>query len=104
MAAAVDSRNPYFRGLRGEAGLVAPSLKADELFSDRSYSPGTVGPMGFTIVDFLINKAGIVNFVKFVKATETGTTQAQALRAAYGADPPAIAAEYVKYVRSTAGK
>ncbi|AMV20052.1 c-type cytochrome domain-containing protein [Planctomyces sp. SH-PL14] len=104
MASSVEARNPYFRGLRGEAALVAPSLKPDELFSDRSYSPGTVGPMGFTIVDFLIDKAGLPNFVKFVKATETGTTQAQALRAAYGGDPPAVAAEYIKYIRATAGK
>ena len=99
-----DSKNPWFKTLRAEASLLAPSLDPDDLFKDSSYSPGTVGAMGYTLVEYLISNGGPGKFVPFVKALEGGQSPAAALKAVYNVDPPVIARGYSASLRGAASK
>jgi hypothetical protein len=105
MAAAADSKNPWFTALKSEAALLAPSIMADDLFKDESYSPSTAAAVGYALVEYMINGGGgAKNFVVFVKAMEGGATPVQCLKAAYNADPPAIARGFAGSLRGATGK
>lgn len=102
--AGADPKNPWFKSLRAEASLLAPSLEPDDLFKDASYSPGTVGAMGYTIVDYMIANGGPAKFVPFVKALEGGQSPIAALKAVYNADPPALSRGYRTSLQGAASK
>jgi len=103
-AASAEPNNPWFRSLKSEASLLAPSLQPDELFNDASYSPGTVGAMGYTLVEFMLTGGGPAKFVPFVKAIEGGQSPTAALKAVYNTDPPQIARGYAASLRGAASK
>lgn len=104
-AASGEPNNPWFRSLKSEASLLAPSLQPDELFNDASYSPGTVGAMGYTLVEYMLTAGGgPAKFVPFVKALEGGQSPVAALKAVYNTDPPQIARGYAASLRGAGGK
>lgn len=90
--------NPYLVKLPGQAGEIIREARIDkpeEIFGNGTFSPGEVGPIGFTLVDFMLKRGGPNNFGQFVKRLQGGEKADAALRAVYNADAKSLAVAYV---------
>lgn len=89
--------NPYLVKLPLEAGEILREARIDkpeDIFGNGTFSPGEVGPVGFTLVDFLLKRGGPSNFGQFVKRLQSGEKAEPALRAVYNVDAKALATAY----------
>ncbi len=89
------------RGWETEAAALAPAVsRPEELFIDGTFSPASVGPVGFAIVKYMQAKAGEEPFKQFLRAVERGETVNEALKKTYGVEGSAIAVDYFKSLKS----
>ncbi len=96
MAAALVQDKQYTFQLRKTAAEIVPTLgQPDDVFNDGSFSPSTIGPVGFTLVDYLLNSAGPAKFAVLVKAFQQGQDVNQAFQAAYGTSSANVARAYM---------
>ncbi len=91
LAANAQPSNDYLRGLdllAGEAtrGLLDPQ----SLFTDGTFSPATIGPVGYSLVRYMIGAGGSAKFGTFISQLRSGKSAAEAVRAVYGADLDAL--------------
>ena len=89
--------NPYLTKMPGQAGdilLKSQIAKPEDIFGNGTFSPGEVGPIGFTLVDFLLKRGGPANFGVFVKRLQSGDKPEAALMTAYKADGKSLAIAY----------
>jgi hypothetical protein len=89
--------NPYLAKMPGEAGEILQKsqiTKPEEIFGNGTFSPGEVGPIGFTLVDFMLKRGGPANFGQFVKKLQSGDKAEAALMAVYRADGKSLAVAY----------
>jgi len=104
MAARTAGANDYFAGMNT---LAAEALKGiqqpGEVFSDR-FGPGDIGPIGYTLVEFMIRNGGAPKFGQFVSRLQGGAQPAAAVNAVYAADLPALGTAYLQSVASSAPK
>lgn len=87
----------YFRELRKQAeegvkGLGSPA----SLFQDGSYSPATLGAVGYALVDYLMDASGNAKLRQFLSALQSGQSLESSLGQVYGADPASIAQGFYK--------
>lgn len=88
--------NPYLMKLPSQAAEIlreARIEKPEDIFSNGTFSPGEVGPVGYTLVDFML-KRGAPNFGQFVRKLQSGDKPEAALKSVYNADGKALAAAY----------
>lgn len=91
--------NPYIQGMRGHAGDVLRKSNindAGEVFANGQFSPGDIGPVGYTLVDFLLKQGGPAAFGQLVRRFQAGDTPDAAIRNAYKADPRQLGAAYAQ--------
>lgn len=82
------------------AWTIVPTLqRPEDIFNDGTFSPGTIGPVGYTMVRFLIDSQGAAKFARFVKELQQGRNVNQALQQVYNADAAAISRTYVGSLR-----
>jgi hypothetical protein len=89
--------NPYLVKLPAEAGEILRESRIDkpeDIFGNGTFSPGEVGPIGFSLVDFMLKRGGPNNFGQFVKKLQGGEKPDAALRAVYNADAKTLATAY----------
>lgn len=89
--------NPYLMTMPGQASEILKEARMDkpeDIFANGTFSPGEVGPIGFTLVDFMLKRGGANNFGQFVKKLQSGDKTDAALRSVYGADAKTLAAAY----------
>ena len=88
--------NPYLAKMPSQAGEIlreARIEKPEDIFGNGTFSPGEVGPIGFTLVDFMLKRGGPANFGQFVKRVQGGEKPDAAMKQVYG-DAKALAVAY----------
>lgn len=96
LASRVDRNDAYFRNLPIEAAqVVRAALNPEDIFAEGTFSPAAVGPVGYTLVGYIIEQGGEANFVQLVQQLQGGTAMAAAVQAVYQSDLPTLARAYV---------
>jgi len=94
-AAMHDRKNEYIRGLHtGAMDSLKGLAKPEDIFANGTFSSAEVGPVGYTLVEYMINAGGAANFGRFVASLQAGNPVTAALRSVYNADMNAIAGAY----------
>ncbi|MBS0206809.1 MAG: hypothetical protein JSS49_28375 [Planctomycetes bacterium] len=89
--------NPFLASMPGQAAEILKEARIDkpeDIFGNGTFSPGEVGPIGFTLVDFMLKRGGPANFGKFVRMLQNGDKTDAALKSVYGADAKSLALAY----------
>ena len=89
--------NPYLAALPAQAGAILKEVrieKPEEVFANGTFAPGEVGPIGFTLVNFMMTRGGPNNFGQFVRSLQGGDGPEAALKKVYGADGKTLALAY----------
>jgi len=89
--------NPYLVKMPAQAAEIlreARMEKPEDIFGNGTFSPGEVGPIGFTLVDFMLRRGGPPSFGQFVKKLQGGEKAEPALKAVYGVDGKTLALGY----------
>lgn len=92
-----STANPYLSAMPRQANriLQESNLKQpDAIFDEETFSPGDLGPVGCTLVEFLLKRENLNQFGQFVQALQTGSSPATALKSIYHADGNTLALAY----------
>ena len=68
-----------------------------------AFSPDDVGPIGFTMVNFILKNGGDPSFVRFVKELQQGTSLENALQGVYRINKDALALGYASNLATVRG-
>lgn len=77
------------------ASIVPTVQRPDDVFDDGTFSPGTMGAVGYTLVRFLIDSQGAPKFAQFVAQLQQGQSVQQAFQRIYGSDVDQVARGYI---------
>lgn len=96
LAAQASQNNVYLR----QQGLVAKEAVAalrrpEDVFSDGQFSPGTIGAVGYTLVEYMLSAGGQARFGQFIGQLRSGRDTAAAMRQVYRSDLDAVARSYL---------
>lgn len=97
--------NPYLSKLPGQAAEILREAridKPDDIFGNGTFSPAEVGPIGYTLVEFLW-KRGAPSYGQFVRMVQTGTKTDAALAAVYKVDCKSLAVQYSNSLPAAGG-
>jgi hypothetical protein len=95
LAARNDPKNEFYRQLGVSAGARLQTLqKPDDLLKDGTFSPGDLGPVGYSVVAYMLRQ-GEPQYVQFVSALLAGKTLDESLKGVYNADAAKVAASYL---------
>lgn len=75
--------------------IVPTVLRPTDIFDDGTFSPGTIGAVGYTLVRYLIDSQGAPKFAQLVGQLQQGQSINQAFQAVYGTDAQQVALGYV---------
>lgn len=97
LAAQVSRNNAYLR----QQGLMAKDAVSGlrqprDVFSDGQFSPGTIGAVGYTLVDYMLDAGGSAKFGQFIGQLRSGQDTAAAMRQVYQSDLDAVAQSYLQ--------
>ncbi|MEW4489565.1 c-type cytochrome domain-containing protein [Thalassoglobus sp. JC818] len=91
---------PQVLQMKQTAASLVPTLgKPEDVFEDGSFSPATIGPVGFTLVQYLLDQGGPGKFARLIQGFRNGLNADRAFRDAYGADATQIARGYLASLR-----
>lgn len=95
LAASTDRGNTYLKSL-DEAALVALRNveRPEDVFANGTFSPAQIGPVGYTLVGFLLESGGGGRFAQFIKRLQAGDEVEDAFKRVYRAEMRAIAVSY----------
>ncbi|MEW4531266.1 MAG: c-type cytochrome domain-containing protein [Maioricimonas sp. JB045] len=97
IAAKMQPANPYFRNLDKLASQAVGSLRdPEDVFAEGTFSPSTTGPVGYTLVEYMMSAGGTGRFVRFVNSIVQGQSTAASARAVYQSSLDALARSYLK--------
>ncbi len=95
LAARNDPKNEFYRQLGVSAGARLQTLqKPDDLLKDGTFSPGDLGPVGYSVVAYMLRQ-GEPQYVQFVTALLAGKTLDESLKGVYNADAAKVASSYL---------
>lgn len=89
--------NPYLATLPRSASASLQETKLTDpgqVFADGTFSPAEIGPVGYTLVEFLLRHGNMVQFGQFVSRLQTGSSVETALKDVYQADGKTLAVGY----------
>lgn len=90
--------NPFLATMPRLAGKILQESNLAEpqaIFVDGTFSSIEMGPIGYTLVDFLLKRGNMHQFGQLVQKLQSGTTPAAAITAIYKTDGNNLAALYV---------
>lgn len=97
LAARLEPGNAYNKGLIGRAVEAVRSLqRPEEIFNAGTFSPADTGPVGYTMVDYMLQSGGPANFGRFVQQLKSGGNLEAALRAVYRTDQRTFGTGYAR--------
>jgi hypothetical protein len=97
LAAKALPGDPYLRQLPLIAKQnVAVLNRPEDVFANGTFSPGTIGPVGYSLVDYMLDEGGSARFAQFIKALESGQDAAAAVRGVYNSDLPGLARGFAR--------
>ncbi len=94
---AIDARNDPKRiaEMKQLAASIVPTIqRPEDVFDGGTFSPGTIGAVGYTLVRYLIDSQGTPKYAQFVKELQQGQPLEQALQRVYGSSPQQVARGY----------
>ncbi len=89
--------NPYLAALPAQAGAILKEVRIDkpeDVFANGTFAPGEVGPIGFTLVNFMMTRGGPNNFGQFVRSLQSGDGPEAAIKKVYNTDGKSLALAY----------
>ena len=97
MAAKAAPKNPYFKKLKsGVSGMFRSITKPEQIFADGTFSPSEVGPVGFSLVDFLIRGGGGPKFGRFIRTLQNNEGDvAKSIKNVYGTEANMMARQFL---------
>jgi len=95
----VQSQRKSVGGVLQNARLERP----EQIFESGTFSPTDVGPVGITVVEFLIKQGGAAKFGQFVKRLQAGEKVDAAISATYGIDGKTLGLAYATTQAGSAG-
>jgi mono/diheme cytochrome c family protein len=96
LASQSQKGNPYFRTQSTIAAQTAGTLgRPEDLFAEGTFSPGTLGAVAYTLVDYMLDQGGAAKFARFIKSLQSGQDTAAAIRTNYNSDLAALARGYL---------
>lgn len=99
LAAQAEPKNAYFDGLRDRVPAILKTVqKPDALFANGTFSPADVGPVGYTLVDYMLRAGGAAKFNQFVTSLQRGNSIKGALQSVYKTTPAQLARGYASGV------
>ncbi|MHC4876068.1 MAG: c-type cytochrome domain-containing protein [Planctomycetota bacterium] len=101
LAAQGSQDNSYVTELTPRAIGALEGIAPGEIFNNGRFGPSEVGPVGYTLVSFMLKNGGVQKFGRFVGQIRGGASVAAAVRAVY---PPAdLNALGTAYLQSLGG-
>ncbi len=97
LAAGSDLGAEYLGAQRKAAGTVLQNSRLErpeQIFESGTFSPSDVGPVGLTVVEFLLKQGGGGNFNQFVKRVQAGESPAEVMKAVYRTDAKSLGLTY----------
>lgn len=93
--------NAYVTGMLATAREAVRFLaRPEDLFADGTFSPTTIGPVGYTLVSFLRKAGGDAKLGQFIGSLQGGQSTAEAVRAVYATDLKTLAGAYFTDLQS----
>ncbi len=93
--------NSYIDSLPKAAASALDSIESPEaIFEDGKFGPADIGPVGYTLVDFLLKNGGPGKFGAFITRLQAGDRINEAVQAAYGANVRTLGTAYATSVLS----
>ncbi len=102
-----SSANPYLAALPSQASRIlkaAHLAKPEEIFVNGTFAPSDVGPIGFTLVRFMMTRGGPKKFNQFLQRLQEGETPEAALQKIYQTDGKVLALAYANALATQKGK
>jgi hypothetical protein len=90
--------NPFLATMpRAASGILHESnlTEPEKIFANGTFSPGEVGPIGFTLVEFLLKRGEVGPFNQFVQKLKSGSPPGDAVKTTYHMESNALAIAYV---------
>ena len=101
LAMKVAGKNAFLEAMPKEAAAIVPTLVSpQDVFVDSSFSPGTIGAVGLTLVEYLIANGGNAKFAELVKSLESGTAIGEAVTKCYGMDSATLGGRFRDALKS----
>jgi mono/diheme cytochrome c family protein len=99
LAAQVEPKNGYITGLRAKVpGILKNAASPAAVLANGTFSPADVGPVGYTLVEFILRAGGGVKYGQFIARLHKGESMQAALKAVYQTDPASLARTYARNV------
>jgi mono/diheme cytochrome c family protein len=103
MAAQDQPSNPYIKHLpRQAAAAVAGVDRPQDIFENGTFSPATVGAVGYALVDYLVSFSGNARFSQLVQQLQSGTEVEAAVRTVYGTSLDDVGRSFLTALRRSA--
>jgi hypothetical protein len=97
LGAKSSSQNAYIDGMKALALDALKGIqKPDDVFANGNFGPSDVGPVGYTLVNYMIKAGGAPNFGKFIRALQSGSNVPAAVKQVYNADLKALGTGYLQ--------
>ena len=99
--------NPYLASMSKLASKSLQDLFANEpnvIFDEGTFPSAEVGPVGCTMVEFLLKRGNPVQFGQFVQKVQGGATVESAVKAIYRMDTKSLALAYANSLPSSGKK
>ena len=96
MAAGKVSAKDYFTEQRELAlDALEEITRPEDIFARGKFSPGQIGPVGYTLVTFMLKSGGAKKYGKFISNLQSGTNLQASIKQVYPpADMKALAVGY----------
>ena len=95
LAANAVGENAYISGLKEQTLEALQGIqKPEDVFADGRFGPGQVGPVGYSIVKFMIKAGGGPKFGRMIGQLQSGSNLAAAVKAVYQTDLKQLATAY----------
>lgn len=89
--------NVYIDSLPKAAASALEGIEAPEaIFEEGKFGPADIGPVGYTLVDFLLKNGGPSKFGTFTGRLQSGDKVGEAVQAAYGANLKTLGTAYAQ--------
>ena len=96
MQSPVGEDSKFFKLLPQKAGASMTTVtKPASLFDDGTFSPEEVGPVGFMLTRFLLNRGGPAKLGQLVKQFQTNPNAGRAVQATYGQSAADLGAAFI---------
>ena len=95
--------NVFLIALPRVAGAILQESQITEpetIFANGTFAPGEVGPVGFTLVEYLLKRGDVLQFGQFVQKLQAGMAPDAAIKAVYNTDAKTLAMGYASSLPS----